>query len=403
MFGLFGCQKDNKTNHNNIPNDNENTKQNNDYHLSIHYSLNEKDDSLITFNEKTINDIKLDEIVVDGYIFLGYYENDKKVESIELRDYNLTTKYEEKKYHINISYSGIEKDNEVINFTISSLSGIILENKDDTNKLFIGYYENDKQIKEITELRDYNLDALFLDYDIYLLNLFWTNYDGMLYDDLEKQYPEYVLDPTKMYASFLTIDVLNDENILFEPFGWEYDMYSKSIQEGVDNGIINQGSFLFYWKVIPVLNDIINNNVVIGTCSLNDEAKLHIYSKRGEEVLFDSTYSINASDYIVYSIDVVKDYSDGKNKYIYNKYNGEYVEELSYPVSLFFTLPDETKSKVEGFVKTKKIDNEKTIKDYLSNLHANYEYQIIYDVTATIVVNGKEIKKTFHLIENSNN
>ena len=399
LFSLFGCQKDSQTNQNNIPNDNEDTKQNTDYHLSIQYSLNEKDDYMITFNEKTISDIKLDEIVVDGYTFLGYYENDKKVESIGLRDYNLITKYEENEYHINISYKGIEKENEVINFTVSSLNDIKLEEKEDNNKLFIGYYENDIQIIEIIELKNYNLEARFIDYDIFLIDLDWTNFDGMLYTELEEKYPQFVLDPTKMYANLLTIDVL-DDNLLSESFDISIGKYPQVINEALNNGIIDSEDLLFYWEVIPVLNDIINNHVVIGTCTLNDEATLRIYSKRGEEVLFDSTYSVNANDYIIYSTNVVKDYSGNDNKYIYNKYNDEYVEELSYPVSLFFTTPDETKKKVEEFVKTEKVDDTKTINDYLSDLRVSYDYQIIYDVTAVIVVNGQEITRTFHLIEN---
>ena len=241
------------------------------------------------------------------------------------------------------------------------------------------------------------MEARFIDYDIYLLDLDWTNYDGMLFSELEEKYPEYVLDPTRMYANLLTIDVL-DDNLKSEYFYWP-ERSLKPIREAIDNDIIELDSFLFYWEVIPVLNDIINNNVVFGTCSLNDEAHLRIYSKRGEEVLFDNTYSVNANDYIVYSTDDVRDYSGNNAKYIYNKINDERVEELTYPVSLFFTLPDETKAKVEEFVKTKKIDDSQTIKDYLSNLHTSYYYQITYDITATVVVNGKEIKKTFHMIE----
>ena len=157
-FFMLGC----KTNDATIDNNNNYGKDEETYTISIHYTLNEREDKVITFNSP---DIVLEDLEVEGYIFLGYFEGNKKIEKIELRDYNLETRYDEIKeieYHITISYIGIEKETDDIIFTASTINNIRLERLDN-DKVFLGFFEGDKELYEITELRNYVLEAIYID------------------------------------------------------------------------------------------------------------------------------------------------------------------------------------------------------------------------------------------------
>jgi len=63
------------------------------YKINVHYSLGEKDDETILFSKETMYDIRFESFNIPEYAFLGYYEGDKPIHNIELRDYNLETRY----------------------------------------------------------------------------------------------------------------------------------------------------------------------------------------------------------------------------------------------------------------------------------------------------------------------
>ncbi len=95
----------------------------------------------------------------EGTTFIGWYEEDKLVETLENRNYNLVAKYEIITYKITyIAFGATLPADATKNFTDGSKVKLPIPTKDGYN--FIGWYEED-QLVETLENRNYTLTAKF--------------------------------------------------------------------------------------------------------------------------------------------------------------------------------------------------------------------------------------------------
>ena len=103
----------------------------------------------------------------EGFIFLGWYENDKLVEKLENKDYYLIAKWEVevKEYTITYDLDGGKCDGLVYTFT--DCTKVVLPKAVKDGCDFVGWYEGDVLV-ETLENRDYTLTAHFVEVTPYI-------------------------------------------------------------------------------------------------------------------------------------------------------------------------------------------------------------------------------------------
>ncbi len=136
----------------------------------INYNLG--DGTLVeSLSYKVGQEIKLPTPTKKGYTFLGWYENDVLINTLDTnakRDYTLVAKWEMSTYTINYDLDGGELTIEPVkSFNIENVENIQLPTPTKKDYIFAGWYENGQKVSEL-ELKNYNLVAKWTDVYYYI-------------------------------------------------------------------------------------------------------------------------------------------------------------------------------------------------------------------------------------------
>lgn len=133
------------------------------FNLSYQIDENNVEDSEFFYGD----DVTLFMPEKEGYIFLGWYEGEKKIEKLENKDYYLVAKWEEKVKEYTISYdlNGGKCDNLV--YTFKEGDKVVLPKPVKDGCDFAGWYEGDELVETI-ENKDYSLTAHFIEVTPYI-------------------------------------------------------------------------------------------------------------------------------------------------------------------------------------------------------------------------------------------
>ena len=136
----------------------------------INYNLGDGT-SVESLSYKVGQEIKLPTPTKKGYTFLGWYENDVLINTLDTnakRDYTLVTKWEMSTYTINYDLDGGELTIEPVkSFNIENVENIQLPTPTRKDYIFAGWYENGQKVSEL-ELKNYNLVAKWTDVYYYI-------------------------------------------------------------------------------------------------------------------------------------------------------------------------------------------------------------------------------------------
>ena len=124
----------------------------------INYNLGDGT-SVESLSYKVGQEIKLPTPTKKGYTFLGWYENDVLINTLDTnakRDYTLVAKWEMSTYTINYDLDGGELTIEPVkSFNIENVENIQLPTPTRKDYIFAGWYENGQKVSEL-ELKNYN-------------------------------------------------------------------------------------------------------------------------------------------------------------------------------------------------------------------------------------------------------
>lgn len=136
----------------------------------INYNLGDGT-SVESLSYKVGQEIKLPTPTKKGYTFLGWYENDVLINTLDTnakRDYTLVAKWEMCTYSINYDLDGGELTIEPVkSFNIENVENIQLPTPTRKDYIFAGWYENGQKVSEL-ELKNYNLVAKWTDVYYYI-------------------------------------------------------------------------------------------------------------------------------------------------------------------------------------------------------------------------------------------
>lgn len=136
----------------------------------INYNLGDGT-SVESLSYKVGQEIKLPTPTKKGYTFLGWYENDVLINTLDTnakRDYTLVAKWEMSTYTINYDLDGGELTIEPVkSFNIENVENIQLPTPTRKDYIFAGWYENGQKVSEL-ELKNYNLVAKWTDVYYYI-------------------------------------------------------------------------------------------------------------------------------------------------------------------------------------------------------------------------------------------
>lgn len=136
----------------------------------INYNLGDGT-SVESLSYKVGQEIKLPTPTKKGYTFLGWYENDVLINTLDTnakRDYTLVAKWEMSTYTINYDLDGGELTIEPVkSFNIENVENIQLPTQTKKDYIFAGWYENGQKVSEL-ELKNYNLVAKWTDVYYYI-------------------------------------------------------------------------------------------------------------------------------------------------------------------------------------------------------------------------------------------
>lgn len=136
----------------------------------INYNLGDGT-SVESLSYKVGQEIKLPTPTKKGYTFLGWYENDVLINTLDTnakRDYTLVAKWEMCTYTINYDLDGGELTIEPVkSFNIENVENIQLPTPTRKDYIFAGWYENGQKVSEL-ELKNYNLVAKWTDVYYYI-------------------------------------------------------------------------------------------------------------------------------------------------------------------------------------------------------------------------------------------
>lgn len=136
----------------------------------INYNLGDGT-SVESLSYKVGQEIKLPTPTKKGYTFLGWYENDVLINTLDTnakRDYTLVAKWEMCTYTINYDLDGGELTIEPVkSFNIENVENIQLPTPTKKDYIFAGWYENGQKVSEL-ELKNYNLVAKWTDVYYYI-------------------------------------------------------------------------------------------------------------------------------------------------------------------------------------------------------------------------------------------
>jgi len=136
----------------------------------INYNLGDGT-SVESLSYKVGQEIKLPTPTKKGYTFLGWYENDVLINTLDAnakRDYTLVAKWEMSTYTINYDLDGGELTIEPVkSFNIENVENIQLPTPTRKDYIFAGWYENGQKVSEL-ELKNYNLVAKWTDVYYYI-------------------------------------------------------------------------------------------------------------------------------------------------------------------------------------------------------------------------------------------
>ena len=136
----------------------------------INYNLGDGT-SVESLSYKVGQEIKLPTPTKKGYTFLGWYENDVLINTLDTnakRDYTLVAKWEMSTYTINYDLDGGELTIEPVkSFNIENVENIQLPTPTKKDYIFAGWYENGQKVSEL-ELKNYNLVAKWTDVYYYI-------------------------------------------------------------------------------------------------------------------------------------------------------------------------------------------------------------------------------------------
>ena len=106
------------------------------------------------FRENT--EVRLPIPTKEGYEFIGWYQENEKIEIIENKDYSLTAKWKVLKYTITYELNGGTCNNLVTEFTYFDDVSLPTPSKEDST--FLGWYEGDEKVDAIAR-KNYTLEA----------------------------------------------------------------------------------------------------------------------------------------------------------------------------------------------------------------------------------------------------
>ena len=136
----------------------------------INYNLGDGT-SVESLSYKVGQEIKLPTPTKKGYTFLGWYENDVLINTLDTnakRDYTLVAKWGMSTYTINYDLDGGELTIEPVkSFNIENVENIQLPTPTRKDYIFAGWYENGQKVSEL-ELKNYNLVAKWTDVYYYI-------------------------------------------------------------------------------------------------------------------------------------------------------------------------------------------------------------------------------------------
>lgn len=136
----------------------------------INYNLGDGT-SVESLSYKVGQEIKLPTPTKKGYTFLGWYENDVLINTLDTnakRDYTLVAKWGMSTYTINYDLDGGELTIEPVkSFNIENVENIQLPTPTKKDYIFAGWYENGQKVSEL-ELKNYNLVAKWTDVYYYI-------------------------------------------------------------------------------------------------------------------------------------------------------------------------------------------------------------------------------------------
>lgn len=170
MFVLVGCnfgdvKDDNKEEPKKTDEEKKDDKEQKEEPVEIKYTITYDLDggqAEALINEFTdASKVNLSTPTKEGYRFLGWYEGEEKVEILTNKNYTLVAKWELISYQISYDLDGGICENLVESFT--NFSEVVLSNPTKENKVFVGWYEGETLVEELTENRNYNLKAVWKD------------------------------------------------------------------------------------------------------------------------------------------------------------------------------------------------------------------------------------------------
>lgn len=281
----------------------------------ISYDLNggSCNELISSFNKNEL--INLPIPIKDNYRFIGWYEDEKLIDSInENKDYNLTAKWEKDLFFITYDLDGGICDD----LSYSFKSGDFIKLSEPTRKgyRFIGWYEESTHITEITENRDYDLIAKWEKLEILSLK-------ADTGDIFEKK--EY-----KGYGSLIEARLVSDDHEtgrLYDISRYDLSVYFCGITATVEDTSDYEEFYCFTYSTSNIFyNQIDFLNIV--SCEL--KLSLYISDSLGNveykgDGFIDNTLTLSYDPYEFIDI-----YSDPAKQWLYMSYSSKIPTDFIY-------------------------------------------------------------------------
>lgn len=299
-----------------------------------------------------INEIELDDIELEGYNFLGYYQNNEEVTEINDLNENCESEY---------------IDCDILNLHIESLEVENILNKyinyywfNAINESPNGYNYNQKYYNSLDELGRGGLAACYYDDSIDSFSKLHTGDNYCIYPLFTRYY----------------------------------------------NGISSNSMFTYF---IPITNDILNNELVF--CDVEISATTTVVIRDREDIDKCELYQefiVDTDDFINYKL-IDFDFSEANkniyNKngsiYILNKETGAPIEVNVIPVNCFLLDINNFKNKINELVDNEYVSTDKTFREYMEDdmkcdLYRLY-ISINFEIYVSVLIDGQEVNKTYNL------
>ena len=317
-----------------------------EYIIILHYSLKEKEDEVIKF--KQFSNVELEKMEVDGYIFLGWFEGDNLINEItENRDYDLTTCYEEKIVTISVS-NNINSEIITENIRFSEFPNYHLINKDYPGYTFLGFYEDDQEILDLNEFKNYNIISKYQEKSIMICG--FNEIDDFYYD------PDYkdVIDELKEikkrlfpigFMTYLVVDKRKDElsigDYVWQPLKNDIPVVDLNVKpfEPYGSKYYDSEEYNLFYSFMPIV-EINKDDIIYADATFDYELNVRFVAVKdgnNEFINFETIIDIDKECVVFdqYNNDL-NEFDSFKNCVLLNKINDELLYVSNYKfVGLF--------------------------------------------------------------------